>query len=59
MSEGVSPSSIEKRNGPPPEPVRGAVEKLIESGVLLREGDRLRLPERYWFISNEVLARLA
>ena len=59
MEEGVSPSSIEKRNGPPPEPVRGAVEKLIGSGVLLREGDRLRLPERHWFVSNEVLARLA
>ena len=58
-AEGVSPSSIEKRNGPPPEPVRGAVEKLIGSGVLLREGDRLRLPERHWFVSNEVLARLA
>jgi oxygen-independent coproporphyrinogen-3 oxidase len=59
MAEGVSPSSIEKRNGPPPEPVRGAVEKLIGSGVLLREGDRLRLPERHWFVSNEVLQRLA
>lgn len=59
MEEGVSPSSIEKRNGPPPEPVRGAVEKLIGSGVLLREGDRLRLPERHWFVSNEVLQRLA
>ena len=59
MAEGVSPSSIEKKNGPPPEPVRGAMEKLIGSGVLLREGDRLRLPERHWFVSNEVLQRLA
>jgi oxygen-independent coproporphyrinogen-3 oxidase len=59
MSEGVSPHSIEKRNGPPPEDVREAVENLIGSGSLLREGDRLRLPERYWFVSNEVLARLA
>ena len=58
-AEGVSPSSIENRNGPPPEPVRGAVEKLVESSVLLREGDRLRLPERYWFVSNEALQRLA
>jgi len=39
--------------------VRGAVEKLVESGVLLREGDRLRLPERHWFVSNEALQRLA
>src|SRR5512140_2688116 len=57
--EGVSLSSIEKKNGPPPEPVRGALESLIGSGVLLREGDRLRLPERHWFVSNEVLQRLA
>ena len=59
MGEGVSPPSIEERNGPPPEPLRGAVEKLVGSGLLLREGDRLRLPERYWFVSNEVLQRLA
>ncbi len=59
MAEGVSPSSIEKRNGPPPDEVRGAMEKLIGSGLLLREGDRLRLPEQYWFVSNEVLQRLA
>jgi coproporphyrinogen III oxidase-like Fe-S oxidoreductase len=39
--------------------VREAVEKLLGSGLLLREGDRLRLPERHWFISNEVLQRLA
>ena len=59
MSEGVSPPSIGKRNGPPPDEVREAVENLIGSGLLLREGDRLRLPERYWFVSNEVLQRLA
>jgi len=59
MSEGVSPPSIERKNGPPPDEVREAVETLIGSGVLLREGDLLRLPERYWFVSNEALARLA
>jgi oxygen-independent coproporphyrinogen-3 oxidase len=59
MSGGVSLPSIEKKNGPPPEPVRGAMEHLIGSGLLLREGDRLRLPERHWFVSNEVLQRLA
>lgn len=59
MSEGVSPATIEKKNGPPPEPVREAMEKLVGSGLLFRREDRLRLPERYWFVSNEVLQRLA
>jgi oxygen-independent coproporphyrinogen-3 oxidase len=59
MSEGVSPPSIEKRNGPPPDEAREAVDHLVGSGVLLQEGDRLRLPERHWFVSNEVLQRLA
>jgi len=58
-AEGVSLVSIEERNGPPPDEVREAVENLIGSGALFREGDRLRLPERHWFVSNEVLARLA
>lgn len=59
MEDGVSPPSIENRNGPPPGSVRGAVEHLVGTGLLLREGDRLRLPERHWFVSNEVLQRLA
>jgi oxygen-independent coproporphyrinogen-3 oxidase len=59
MAEGVSLLSIEQKNGPPPDEVREAVDALIGSGLLLREGDRLRLLERYWFVSNEVLARLA
>jgi len=58
-AEGVSPPSIEQKNGPPPDDVREAVEILIGSGLLLREGDRLRLPERHWFVSNEALQRLA
>jgi len=58
-AEGVSLESIEERNGPPPEEVREAVDKLVGDGCLLREGNRLRLPERYWFVSNEVLQRLA
>ncbi|MBP2679697.1 MAG: hypothetical protein H6Q82_2762, partial [Deltaproteobacteria bacterium] len=48
-----------EKNGPPPEPLRKAVKTLIGSGSLLREQDRLRLPARYWFVSNEVLQHLA
>jgi oxygen-independent coproporphyrinogen-3 oxidase len=59
LAEGVSLAEGEKNYGPPPDEVREAVENLIGSCLLLREGDRLRLPERYWFVSNEVLQRLA
>jgi oxygen-independent coproporphyrinogen-3 oxidase len=59
LAEGVSLAEGEKKYGPPPDEVREAVENLIGSCLLLREGDRLRLPEQYWFVSNEVLQRLA
>jgi len=58
-TEGVFLSSVEERNGPPPDEAREAVEKLVGDGWLVREGDRLRLPESSWFVSNEVLQRLA
>ena len=57
--EGVPLDAVEEKNGPPPEPLRKAVKTLIGSGSLLREQDRLRLPARYWFVSNEVLQHLA
>ena len=49
------------KKGTAPRPtMRGRPWKnLVGAGLLLREGDRLRLPERYWFVSNEVLQRLA
>jgi oxygen-independent coproporphyrinogen-3 oxidase len=58
LAEGVSVTEGEKRYGPPPEELRGAVERLVASGYLLREADRLRMPERHWFVSNEILRRL-
>jgi oxygen-independent coproporphyrinogen-3 oxidase len=59
LAEGVSLAEGEKRYGPPPVELREAVVRLSDSGSLLRQGDRLRLPERFWFVSNEVLRRLA
>ena len=59
LAEGVSLAEGGKKYGPPPDELREAVEELTVSGSLLREGDRLRLPESYWFVSNEVLRRLA
>ena len=59
LAEGVSLAEGERRYGPPPEELREAVAWLERSGSLDRDGDRLRLPERFWFVSNEVLRRLA
>lgn len=59
MEEGVCLSRIEERYGPPPETVQEAVEERVQSGLLLREDDRLRLPQQHYFVSNEVLQRLA
>jgi len=59
LAEGVSLSDGEKRYGPPPDDLREAVKRLVASGSLLREGGRHRIPERYWFVSNEVLRRMA
>ena len=59
LAEGVSLAEGEERYGPPPEKLREAVSRLADSGSLIREGNRLRLPERFWFVSNEVLRRFA
>ncbi len=57
--DGVDAAEIEKKIGAPPQLTRGAVEELVTSGRLLRDGSRLRLPEALLFVSNEVLQRLA
>jgi oxygen-independent coproporphyrinogen-3 oxidase len=59
LAEGVSIPEGEKRYGPPPSVLRGAVERLVATGYLLPEADRLRMPERHWFVSNEILGRFA
>ena len=56
---GVDVARIEKGIGAPPPELRDAVEDLVATGRLLRDGSRLRLPESLLFVSNEVLQRLA
>jgi len=56
---GVDLAEGERRYGPPSAGVRQAVEAQIASGGLIAEGARLRMPARFWFVSNEVLQRLA
>ena len=56
---GVDAARIEKEIGAPPPELRDAVEDLVGTGRLLRDGARLRLPESLLFVSNEVLQRLA
>jgi oxygen-independent coproporphyrinogen-3 oxidase len=59
LENGVCLAEGEHRYGPPPEKLREAVEGLTVSGCLVRDGSRLRMPARFWFVSNEVLRRLA
>lgn len=59
LAGGVSVAEGENRFGPRPENLPGAVDRLVESGCLVRNRGRLSMPERHWFVSNEVLARLA
>jgi oxygen-independent coproporphyrinogen-3 oxidase len=59
MVEGIDREEIERRIGPPPEPVRRAVNLLLHAGKLHEEGSRLRLPSRLFFVSNEALQELA
>ena len=57
-ADGVSPQEAEKLHGPQPEKLLRAVDQLVDSGYLVRDGDALRMPEKYWFVSNELLLRL-
>ena len=58
MAEGISLEEGEKMYGPRPTKLLPAVDRLIDSGYLLRDGSRLRMPKKYWFVSNELLSRL-
>lgn len=58
-TEGVDLAALADRFGAPPEPLRGAVDRLAEWGKLVREGSRLRLPGHLMFVSNELLAEFA
>lgn len=59
MTEGIDLPAVEEKIGAPPLSLAAAVSGLVASGLLLREGRRLRLPSRLLFVSNEVFARLA
>jgi hypothetical protein len=39
--------------------LRDIVDSLVQDGKLLRERNRLRLPDHLFFVSNEILAVLA
>jgi oxygen-independent coproporphyrinogen-3 oxidase len=59
LEDGVSLSEGENRYGPPPGNLLAAMENLVRSGCLVRDGSLLRMPVAFWFVSNEVLRRLA
>ena len=59
LLEGVSLSELRGRTGfSLAELYDGEVERLIELGMLVLEGDRLRLTEEALFISNAVFSEL-
>ena len=58
-AEGVLLEEGEMMYGPRPEKLTGAVDRLVDSGYLVRNRGALRMPEKYWFVSNELLLRLA
>lgn len=59
LVEGVDVDDVSKRLGPPPDDVWHAVESALRQGRLIREGTRVRVPAKFFFVSNEVLAPLA
>lgn len=55
---GVDLDGIAARFGPPPPGRAKAIEEMVASGTLNREGSRVRIPERYLFLANELLSGL-
>jgi len=58
MAEGISLEEGEKLYGPQPEKLSLAVDRLVDSGHLIRNRNLLRMPKEYWFVSNELLQQL-
>jgi len=59
MTEGVDLRAIRHGIGAPPADLADAVDRLVGEGLLLRDGERIRLPSCLLFVSNEIFARLA
>jgi oxygen-independent coproporphyrinogen-3 oxidase len=59
MTDGVDLKGVEERIGAPPEPLRSIMSELVGAGKLLKEGEQIRLSAELFFVSNEVLQRLA
>ena len=59
LGEDLSLSWFARRFGRSFESIYGdVVAELASIGILIQEGDRLRIPERHWLVANEVFARL-
>lgn len=59
MTEGVDLRAVREQFGAPPADLSGTVHRLVAEGLLLSEGERIRLPSRLLFVSNEIFARLS
>jgi oxygen-independent coproporphyrinogen-3 oxidase len=56
--DGVDLGAIAARSGPIPPARQAAVDRLVAGKKLLRDGDRVKVPEELLFLANEVLAEL-
>ncbi|GAB4370828.1 MAG: radical SAM family heme chaperone HemW [Deltaproteobacteria bacterium] len=59
MTEGVDLREVRDRYGEPPTDLADSVDRLVSEGLLLSEGERIRLPSRFLFVSNGIFARLS
>ena len=58
IDDGIMLEDGEKQYGPQPEKLSWAVDQLVASKYLIKDQGRLRMPKKYWFVSNELLLRL-
>ncbi len=58
LTDGICMASIEGELGEPPRSIRKSIRHLVEAKMLQKDGDVLRIPRDFIFVSNEILSRL-
>lgn len=58
LTDGICMASIEGELGEPPRSIKRSIHHLLETKMLQKDGDVLRIPHDFIFVSNEILSRL-